>query len=959
MSTKMNVLFGSVAFSLKIAPQILLLCALLPATGWLPPAHAKFENPHGVAVVIGNQSYALERVPEAAYAHRDADAFRRYVLDVLGFNPDNVLDLRDATRVDMESVFGTERNHQGTLWRYLHPHQGSDVVVYYSGHGAPGPRDGRAYLLPVDADPDTAERGGYMLDNLYANLTKLEEATSVRVFIESSFSGDSDAGMLVQANAPTAVPTSPPEAADGGLTVLTAASGDEVAWWDKETGHGLFTHHLLAALYGAGDSNGDGEVTAAEVKTYLDNTMTLAARRTFGRQQNAGLHGPPEAVLAWRGGAEAPALRPVADGPEETAGELAETAVSAPTTSSEEMEDALALTHAQFVQVQKGLNALGFDVGAADGKFGPRTRAGIVSWQSSQGKPATGYLDADAAADLIAAAEAPSPLTPEDEAAYAAAMQAAEEALNGGDHAKAAELTRPLAEQGNPVAQYRMGDFYFFGDGVSEDYGEAVRWFRLAADQGYAKAQDTLGRLYYAGDGVSEDKSEAVRWFRLAADQGFASAQRALGVAYFYGEGVPEDNVRSFAWFILAAAQGDEDALRAANSLREEVLTPAQVSEAETLSAEIAERIGVEGVSVSESAFETAPEQAPSPEPQVFVPKEVIPVLDEALSAAERIGEDSMRSTVFGHIALVQAMAGDDDGARRSISEALSSARLAEPGNRPLDLAFIVPALLAVGDREGAARSVSEALSIARSFDDDFNREFALSQIAGSQAAIGDIKGALSTARSLGGANMRDIGLGESIRNRALGQVGRGQMATGDIAGALTTARSIGDARLMAEIGITQADAYDIQGSIQTVAEALSMARKISSIGDRAEALASVAQAQVAIGDNDGATRSVAEALTFLERVSEDWERDMKSVAVAGAQAAVGDIQGAMATLRSRTDDSDHMYALSAIAEGQAIAGDIQGALTTARSIADDFHRGYALSEIARALLTAQAKPPQ
>ena len=43
------------------------------------------------------------------------------------------------------------------------------------------------------------------------------------------------------------------------------------------------------ALYGKGDADGDGEVTAAEAKGYLDRHMTRAARRAFGRHQHAGL----------------------------------------------------------------------------------------------------------------------------------------------------------------------------------------------------------------------------------------------------------------------------------------------------------------------------------------------------------------------------------------------------------------------------------------------------------------------------------------------------------------------------------------------------------------------------------------------------------------------------------------------------------------------------------------------
>ena len=736
-------------FRRRLLRQVAFRCAMLLTAIALLPAHAQFANQHGVAVIIGNQSYAVEGVPEATYAHRDAEAFRRYVLDELGFNPDNVLDLRDATRTEMETVFGTERDHQGTIWRYLHPREGSDVVVFYSGHGAPGPRDGRAYVLPVDADPDTAERGGYLLAQLYTNLGKLKEANSVRVFLEASFSGGTDRGMLVQAASPVAVPTAPPSPAGDGLTVFTAASDDEVASWDNEARQGLFTRHLLDALHGAADANGDAQVTAAEVKTYLDNTMTLAARRAFGRRQNASLFGSTDLVLARTGAEGRPPPRPAPGDPEEPTGGQAETTVSAPTMSPEAVEDSLALTPSQKAQVQKGLNALGFDVGAADGKFGPRTRAGIASWQSSRSRPATGYLDAEEVTVLIAAPEESPPAKPED-AEAASAMQAVNEAIERKDYARALELVRPLASQGYPAAQVIVGRFYLSGTIVAENPEEGIRWFRLAADQGYAEAQHVMGRLYFSGGGVTENHEEGARWFRLAAEQGSVKSQTMLGRLHFGGDGVPEDPIRSLAWFIVAAAQGDEDARGYMDLLLDEALTPTQVSQARKLSREIAERIGVELVSVSNGVPETPSEEAPPAEPQKVVPEEALATLDEALSVVQRISGNRRRVLALGDIAEVQMEAGDTQGAARTISEAQSIARrISADWLRADALGHIAQVQVRAGDTQGAARTVSEALSIARKLDKDWKRVGAYAEIAKAQAAIGDIEEALSTTQSI------------------------------------------------------------------------------------------------------------------------------------------------------------------------------------------------------------------
>ena len=69
---------------------------------------------------------------------------------------------------------------------------------------------------------------------------------------------------------------------------------------------------------------------------------------------------------------------------------------------------------------------------------------------------------------------------------------------------------------------------YRDGRGVSQDYGEAVRWFRLSADQGEAGGQANLGWMHENGRGVQRDRVEAVRWYRRAAEQGYSWAQEQL-----------------------------------------------------------------------------------------------------------------------------------------------------------------------------------------------------------------------------------------------------------------------------------------------------------------------------------------------------------------------------------------------------------------------------------------------
>ena len=116
------------------------------------------------------------------------------------------------------------------------------------------------------------------------------------------------------------------------------------------------------------------------------------------------------------------------------------------------------------------------------------------------------------------------------------------------------------AEQGDAEAQNNLGWCYENGEGIFQDYKEAVRWYRLAAEQGNSNAQENLGNCYRSGTGVPRDYEEAVKWYRLAAEQGNSNAQNNLGVCYQLGTGVPEDYAESLKWYHLAAEQGDSDA---------------------------------------------------------------------------------------------------------------------------------------------------------------------------------------------------------------------------------------------------------------------------------------------------------------------------------------------------------------------------------------------------------------
>ena len=101
-------------------------------------------------------------------------------------------------------------------------------------------------------------------------------------------------------------------------------------------------------------------------------------------------------------------------------------------------------------------------------------------------------------------------------AAIAAAgpIEDADAAVKKRDYATAVRLLRPLAEQGNPNAQYTLGVFYDNGLGVPQDRIRSYMWFELSASQGREGAaafRDLIARRM-TPEQIAEAKKLAHEW---------------------------------------------------------------------------------------------------------------------------------------------------------------------------------------------------------------------------------------------------------------------------------------------------------------------------------------------------------------------------------------------------------------------------------------------------------------
>ena len=108
------------------------------------------------------------------------------------------------------------------------------------------------------------------------------------------------------------------------------------------------------------------------------------------------------------------------------------------------VEEGLGLDRSARREIQQRLQGQGFDPGGADGMFGPRTRAAIRNWQTSQGARATGYLDGTSVAGLRSSVAGQTTFRQREQPAAVASARPA---------ATAVAAARPSASGAPPAAQ--------------------------------------------------------------------------------------------------------------------------------------------------------------------------------------------------------------------------------------------------------------------------------------------------------------------------------------------------------------------------------------------------------------------------------------------------------------------------------------------------------------------------
>ena len=91
--------------------------------------------------------------------------------------------------------------------------------------------------------------------------------------------------------------------------------------------------------------------------------------------------------------------------------------------------------------------------------------------------------------------------------------------------------------------------------------------------------------MFYNGDGVNQNYAEAMKWYRFGAEQAYAAAQHNLGILYEYGLGVMQDNISAHKWYNIASANG----YKKSSEWRDEIaakMTATDISKAQAMAKE-------------------------------------------------------------------------------------------------------------------------------------------------------------------------------------------------------------------------------------------------------------------------------------------------------------------------------------------------------------------------------------
>ena len=151
------------------------------------------------------------------------------------------------------------------------------------------------------------------------------------------------------------------------------------------------------------------------------------------------------------------------------------------------------------------------------------------------------------------------------------------------------KLYEDAINNNNYKAMYLLGDKYYSGYKIEQDYDLAMFYFKMAARFNYGRAEFNIGKMYEEGLGIIKSSEKAIEWYKLASTHGEVQAlvsmadiysdkkefntafklynmayenyenkndaaivMLKIGFLYFYGRGVDKNPAKGIEWLTMA-----------------------------------------------------------------------------------------------------------------------------------------------------------------------------------------------------------------------------------------------------------------------------------------------------------------------------------------------------------------------------------------------------------------------
>ena len=247
------------------------------------------KDKNKIAIIIGVEKYENLTNLDAAFANRDANAFREYAVRALGVDPSNINLLvdKDASRPKILKAL--------KLWLPKIGGENMDIYLFFAGHGLASDDGKNLYILPQDGDASLLEDTAITRNEIIKILQKTNPKT-VTMFFDTCYSGQTrNEETLIASLRPVRI-VADEQAIPDNFTIFTASANDQTSGSIEEAKHGMFSYFLMKGMEGEADENEDNKISNGELISYIQNNVSKVAF-SQNREQDPGMSGDKDKIL--------------------------------------------------------------------------------------------------------------------------------------------------------------------------------------------------------------------------------------------------------------------------------------------------------------------------------------------------------------------------------------------------------------------------------------------------------------------------------------------------------------------------------------------------------------------------------------------------------------------------------------------------------------------------------------